>query len=710
MLNGFATRYEKLLYLSLGLFTCLILTWVLYAKGFDIHIPRNYELDALFSGAGIKTIIDTGWIFTNPFLGAPLTYNLVEYPGSDTLSFLIIKILSVFSHDYAVVMNCFFFLTFPLTAMTSLFVFKRLGLRTVFAIVASLLFTFIPYHLMRGEGHLYLTTLYVIPVYVLLIISVWEDTLSRKVFFWMTMSAIFAASSGIYYAFFACYFLIITGILIGLYQRQWRPCLKAGFYIVIIMTTVIINTSPSLFETYKYGHNTELSQREANESETYGLKVSQMLLPVEGHRMHFMRIARQYYDRTAPLVNENNTATLGIIGSIGFIALLFALFIREKIQADNWYLLSRLNLSALLLGTIGGIGTMYAYLISPMIRSYNRISVFIAFFAIFSFFFILQFLLKQRQTTNKTSLLIALLVLFIGLADQVELKRNPDYEAIKTTYESDAKFVAAIEKIMPKNSMIFQLPITSFPENPTINKMKDYDLFKGYLHSHTLHWSYGALRGRQVIQWQKKVAAKPASDMLDELAYAGFTGIYIDRNGYVDHGKDIEQQLSTLLKQTPIVSEDNRLAFYDTRSYVNNIQNIMPQAEWYENILRVQHNLFVEARFLEGFDHADDELKDTKRWANKESATIRIVNYYPKSVHINVSFIVKTGYGEDANVKISGDVINEELVVNQKGHLISSQVTLTPGAHYIYIKTDAKDFDPNSERKHEVLQIEDLSV
>jgi phosphoglycerol transferase len=673
-------------YITTAILTCVILGWMFYPAGFDIRIPHKYTLDALFSSATIKNIIDTGWVTSNPQLGAPLMLNMTDYPNSDGASFFIIKILSLFTHDYAVVINLFFFATFLLTALIALYAFRRLKMQSALAVVASLLFTFIPFHFLRDEGHLFLTTLYVIPIYTLLIFSVFNQTRwSKWKWIFVVIVCMISASSSVYYAFFACYFLLIAGLLAWLNFRIKSLMIKPLCLIAVIMLTVVINTSPSMISKIKYGDNPELASRVPNESELYGLKISQLLFPVEAHRWHPLKLLRQHYDETAPLVNENKSATLGIIGSIGFIVLLLMLFAREKITSDTWYLLSRLNVSGFLLGTIGGLGAVYAYLISPMIRGYNRISVFIAFFAIYAFFLLLQDFLKKRYP-NKNIILIAGLLLCVGILDQTNAKRNVDYQQIKSQYVNDEKFVAAIEKKMPQNSMIFQLPIIPFPENPPVNQLKDYDLFRGYLHSHTLHWSYGAIRGRQVIKWQQAVARLPVKEMLNELAYAGFTGIYLDRNGFLDQGKNLETQLTAILKQQPLISDDKTLVFYDMSAYVKSVKQL---TTWNANVARVHNELMIERRWYDGFHH-HETVNDNSRWTKSNNATIRVVNYADVTKQVNINFVIKTPNQQSAQIKISGDLINETVTVNSAGIKINKIVSVSPGPHYLYFSSDIK--------------------
>ncbi len=66
--------------------------------------------------------------------------------------------------------------------------------------------------------------------------------------------------------------------------------------------------------------------------------------------------------------------------------------------------------------------------------------------------------------------------------------------------------------------------------------MHDYDHFRGYLHSKNLRWSYGTIKNRDGDRAQAVVAALPTEQFVQALAFAGFSGIYFDRDGYEDGG------------------------------------------------------------------------------------------------------------------------------------------------------------------------------
>src|SRR5262249_32652909 len=151
-------------------------------------------------------------------------------------------------------------------------------------------------------------------------------------------------------------------------------------------------------------------------------------------------------------------------------------------------------------------------------------------------------------------------------------------ENLQRVYQSDADFVARIEASVPPGAMIMQLPFVPFPEHIDVENMHDYELLRGYLHSRKLRWSYGAMKGRPAAHWiandkgfipmaekfyfQHAVYSGISSKGLDTLAFIGFSGIYVDLNGYPDDGVAIMSFLKSALDEEPIMSHDDRLAFF----------------------------------------------------------------------------------------------------------------------------------------------------
>ena len=565
---------------------CLaILAWVMKLWSADLSVPFHWQLgpDVNLHLMLFKNLVEKGGLYTNVFLGAPNHLELYDFPQPYYIHYLFIEALSLLSRNFNVVFNLYFLLTFPLIAITSLFVFRCFAASWTSGILGSLLFTFLPYHFMRGEAHFFLGTYFTVPLTILMALWIctgevlfrFQKTADARRL--ITLKGLICAVSCViigldnpYYSFFSAFFLIIAGATAWLRYRRRGAMRSAGVLLVILLTTFAFGLTPSFYYRHLHGRDFAVLQRSPVESEYFGLKVAQLILPVTGHRIQALAHRKNSYNHDTISFNENDDSSLGLIGTCGFLFLLAWLaFAKETDTRDLLGPLSILNISALLLCTMGSFGNIFAFAVSPAIRSYNRVSVYVGFLSIFAVVLVLE-RLRQNRTGNVwlrplrkvivfRILLASLLVL--GVLDQTTPGFVPHYREIKSDYQSDADFVHRIEASVPRNAMIFQLPYHPFPEKKPESRMWDYDHVRGYLHSNELRWSYGAMKGREGDLWEKNVAAMQTKPMVAALVSAGFSGIYVDRFGYADEGAELESELADILSTTPIVSSNQRFSF-----------------------------------------------------------------------------------------------------------------------------------------------------
>src|SRR5262249_48457008 len=147
-------------------------------------------------------------------------------------------------------------------------------------------------------------------------------------------------------------------------------------------------------------------------------------------------------------------------------------------------------------------------------------------------------------------------------------------------WAEDEDFARRMEAAVPPGTMVYQLPYMPFPEVAPLRGITDYDLFRPYLHAHTLRWSYGAMKGREADDWQREPLPRPPAERLPLLALAGLGGLYIDRAGYEDHAAALEAELARLLGTAPLVSSSGRFAFYDLAPYAQSLKLPLTPGEW----------------------------------------------------------------------------------------------------------------------------------
>jgi len=580
---------------------CLGLESILLGLGWtDMGVPYLYHYDYLYFSAIAKGVVEHGWYLDNPSLGAPGSLATHDYSGASNVDFLIIKCISLFTSDWAKVLNLFYVVTFPLAAVSALAVFRHFKVPLPVAITGGLLFAFAPYHFLRLL-HVTYTNYFFVPLLTMVLLWVvsekqmivfrehdsgrWRFNVRSGASLTSLLIAVLVSGSGVYYAFFSCFFLVLAGGIAFLNKRNTAGLLTSWILIGVICTGLILQMIPSWVYKIEHGENPLVSRFAPTENENYGLKIAQLLLPVQEHRIPSWAKLREWYDGTAPLSNENRHTALGIAGSVGFLALLIGLFRRrgDKPSEDLVWPLARLNIGAVLLATIGGFSSLFAYLISPQIRAYNRISIFIEFFAIFALVLLLAHAYKKLLEARKSNLLSYTLcgvVLVLGLLDQIPTAFKPPYLDIKEQFEDNTAFFARIEQTLPENGMIFQLPYVSFPISQPLHNMGPYEHVRGYLHTQKVRWSYGALNGRSTQVWQQSISQLPVQSLVDVVTISGFKGIYLDQRGYKDWGVNMIRQLSAILEAEPSVTSKFGAVFFNLEPYSQKLKKPFSEDQW----------------------------------------------------------------------------------------------------------------------------------
>src|SRR3954454_12495164 len=145
--------------------------FVLHLWDASLHAPWTLgSEDALSVLLYMKVTLQHAWPLHNELLGAPYGQYLQDYPLGDPAQIVLTKLIGVFTGDVAAATNLFFLLTFPLTALSALWVFRRLDVATVPAVTCAVLFALAPFHFLRGEDHLMIAAYYTVPLSCFLII------------------------------------------------------------------------------------------------------------------------------------------------------------------------------------------------------------------------------------------------------------------------------------------------------------------------------------------------------------------------------------------------------------------------------------------------------------------------------------------------------------------------------------------------------------
>jgi phosphoglycerol transferase len=577
--------------------------------------PLAYGPDAPYYLMVAKGIVEHGSFLRIDNLGWPFSLQLYDNPETgDNLQLALLRGLGFFLRDAVLTVNVYYLFTFVAVSLAAWFVLRRLGVSRLVAAVVAILYSFLPYHFARGEAHLLLSGYFMVPIAALLILQVLSDDppftahrdaperkwrlalWSRRAVPWFLACAALG-STGPYYAFFAVLLLVVAVVADLIARRSWQRAASGAVAAGIVVVVLLLNLSPSFLYWLSNGRNDDAIPRGISETEVNGLRVAELVVPRVDHRIEAFADAQRKTDRFSPVASSERGQQLGFIGAVGFVGIIvFTLSRLLRRTGDDdpargppplgtrseiVQRLGLLTIVAVVVATVSGISLLISAVGLRYIRSYNRVSVFIGFFALVAVAFGLDWLIARLPRWHGRAVLAAVVcvaVLAVGVLDQTSSADVPDYKALDRAWESDDVFMHRIERELGPGAAVFQLPYVFFPEAGEIVGTGPYDQVRGWLHADSLRWSWGSVRGREG-DWQAALVRLEPADALDALTAVGFTGLMIDRAGYEDQGELIEYGYSTTLGQQPRVSPDGRLLFYDLREWARGLRERLSPAQ-----------------------------------------------------------------------------------------------------------------------------------
>lgn len=576
--------------LSLLIFFTIFQVWKI-----DLALPAFcYKLDSMFYLFVIKNIIDNGWFISNQFVGLPHlkeSFVMYDFPlQADLFMILIFKFFSYFSDNPFFIANCSFITTFALISWSAFIALRNFNISVFTAVIISILYAFLPYHFTRNIWHIFLSNYMIVPLNIMVGLWIIEDKLKifgvnskgqfclkpNRLFLISALIICFSTINDIYYCYYSCIIFIFSWFIRSLkigsfFDRKGFATIMLCILCFFILIAIYL---PSLTYQISHGANNQVMARHTYQSEFYGLRIIDMILPVGNHYIEYFANLKNLFSILVDSDPERDSASLGIIALSGFIFSLFWLigknfkqknslitktinrFSFEKKDCDLISNLSSLNLLSLLFASVGGL-VMIIAIPFPTIRSHVRFCIFIAFISLFIIAIIFDKIISKNQYNKKiTAQLIILVIGIIGLFDQVGKISPSDIQGkeIKDKYIQDHNFFGLVEKSVPENSMIFILPAFGFPEQAG----DDYGSLAAYINSKNLRWSYPAIAGRESSKWQQKIINLDHEEFIAEIKKVGFKGILINKEQYY-----IKYGWSALIKlKSKLKSSNNGNSFF----------------------------------------------------------------------------------------------------------------------------------------------------
>jgi phosphoglycerol transferase len=541
------------------------------------RVPFYSGADATLTAAWIKTVLLRGSYFDNPKLGFPTGANARDYPTGDLWHLVWLRIFALGSHDWALAMNVTYIGSFLLIAATAYVALRCLGVRPIVASGGAIVTSFLPYHFAHNETHLFLSDYSVIPLVVALAVAQLSDRpwfrLRRDVRVgWSRQVAAVAVVTwaagigGFYYAIMTAALLFLTAAFASVTRRRIEPALSALFLVAVLGVVVVGQLVPTLINDARHGRNYAFDRRLSGQ-DVYSLRPFLLIAPVDHYRVPAVSALTRNYETVS---NPDETQALGFVAAAGIVGLLGAaaapLVGRRRLRHPTDRALALVALTGLALGITAGGGELLALLGLTEIRDWNRISIFLGFVGVAAASRGLDRLITLRAFPSTTVVAIVLLCVTLAIFDQTSGSDTPPYRPVAAEFSIEGNFVRGIEHTVGANAAILQLPYTAYPESPAIVRMPEYSQMRGWLHSNTLRWSYGAIKGRP--SWQDGQLALSLPDQLRRARRAGFAAVWVDRRGYKDNGVSIERRLRACLGSPILVESDQQRVLYDLAASV----------------------------------------------------------------------------------------------------------------------------------------------
>ena len=540
--------------------------------------------------------------------------------------------------------------------------------------------------------------------------------------------ALATSASGAYYAFFTCALLVAAGLYGWVALRSVRGMLSAAGVTAVVVAGGVVNHAPAFFYQAKYGQNSRPHVRLAEEAEIYGLKMAQLLLPVAGHNPVAVGTTivldpaalRSAYQ--APLfkdLNETDWDPLGLVGACGYMGLLAVGFLPVR-RTGTLGPLSALTIFATLLGTIGGFGAIFNLVASPQVRCYNRLSIFIAFAAVFIACRAVDRFFDTRTGTLRYFKWHAFAILLVfGIWDQTNDQWFPDFRIPRPGYTSavdareeaadkfraDAEFFHRVEDLLPEG-MVFTYPFIEYPEARLYREpgaaeaTQSYEFGIGYLHTSHLRFSFGAMKGREWDTWMRNVSGKePVPQFLERITLVGFEGLLIDTKGIgPKRWRELKRELDQYLGAGALreAYPARRLHFYDLRGYRESLVRNYGAAGFEARARAEREGLAV--LWLSGFTSSEPPgYEDRARRGGPDGLAV-FVNRSDAAVTLTVRMRFRTTFKGLARLRIDSTLASPEGVAwaddltiggDEKPVEFARDLVIPPGRHAVRFRCRA---------------------
>lgn len=295
-----------------------------------------YDADKAVDGF-VRQIVETGGQLP-VFLGV-------------NLQNLVIFVLGRLCGDAILGVNLYYIMTFFVISGASYWCMKTMGISGRTALFLSVLLSFVPFHIDRGEGQIITSSFFLAPVFLGLLYQIFFQKDHTKIrastVAWMVAAPFIDWRLAV---MFTVLMLVLT-----VHRNEGRIYQTAGIYTVVLLVfTLFAGFAAGRFDQVYVIENLRLAREE-------GLRVLDMILPLRYHVSDRLWNIRYEYDVSFSVHGECGLNTQGMLISAAFLYGFFVLFFgKKKDKRIQW--LAWLNVVVILISVIGGFHLILEYI------------------------------------------------------------------------------------------------------------------------------------------------------------------------------------------------------------------------------------------------------------------------------------------------------------------------------------------------------------
>jgi hypothetical protein len=676
--------------------------------------PVDLSGDSAAVLAQIKDILDHGWYGSNPDLGAPFHQDASWLPLADHLHLFLLRLIGFFSDNPFTVGAIYFFLGFPLAALSMYWLARQRHLGRLGSVVAAVLFSVVPGHQTMFQ-HLMLASYWVVPLGIWLVLRAamgeplfriqfdWRDSVQRRTALPLNLTTAFCVLSiaigGIYYSAFTLLLLAMV-LLVRLVATRDRGAVARATLLLVAIGTVSLAAVESVAAGQDKSTLVKMSTLRGfwePERYAYAGKLMDLILPWIHHRVAVLQhITVAYNGRTWQTAEQPALGVIALAGVVALMVIMLSTLVPQRFKPAHPELaiLGLLTVEAISLFSIGGLGSLVSLFVTSQIRTWSRLFVIIALFGLLAVGYLVTVVSRRNR---KLGLLTAGALLVIGVLDQTNSAMAPNYQDLRYEVEDLTTFSQIIAADVGPGCSVFQLPVVPYPENPPVHDMADYAHFRPYLVSRSLRWSYGAFRGTSLADWQLALPQKSTATLLDDLVAAGFCAVEVDRAGFVDRAATLDANFRSLLGPPVATTYDDRLLAWNLAPQRASLTSRLGANEVKAAGDMVLHPVIVYSDQGAGVVEHDGQ---TSYQRTAQSFEIDVHNFGQKAVeNVRLTFSVSA---QDAaprhfTVHAPGGGVNEVDVDGGMAQQIQLVVAAAPGRNAVTVTTTGEAGWPDTE-------------